>query len=117
MRIILEGPDGAGKSTLAGQLGDHFKYVHHGLYPEDDGTKKDQLKRVWLSYEYLLINFPHLVPYNYTWEAQGQPGILKIEATKKNLWTGPSWLPDGCLGSPEARFLIVGERVNPRKYW
>lgn len=35
MLIILEGPDGAGKTTLANQFKD-YKYVHHGLYRDDN---------------------------------------------------------------------------------
>jgi hypothetical protein len=37
MIIIIEGPDGAGKTTLAGELVDHFnlRYVHEGPPPQD----------------------------------------------------------------------------------
>jgi hypothetical protein len=36
MSLILDGPDGAGKSFLAQDLGKQgFRYEHHGLYPDD----------------------------------------------------------------------------------
>lgn len=38
--LILEGPDGSGKTTLAEKLkAAGWKYVHHGLYPDDSPEK------------------------------------------------------------------------------
>ena len=84
MRIIVEGPDGAGKSTLVRKLADHFKCDILAMTEKGSKEKRDYLDKATLDNIVSDRSFLSEMVYTQVFERENPISVQEYEALIKH---------------------------------